>query len=234
MTRTYRPRHRSQLWRPVTGPFDCGVKTCQHLLDNASEGQRNVSVARFRDLMLRPGAQGTNVRDWSRAFDKLHVPHRAVRGGEWGELNAALRRGHGVGLCISYGVLTDLQPSRSGSLTFRGGHGIYLEAIRRRRFDGRFVQLSFDSLYDGRGGYPEGPQWVRATVMRRAAQAFSGQKGTWWGLIVPPLRDVAGPGETDDEEELPSDPDAEPDMGVAFPDGSDGHDLEDGADEDDD
>ena len=41
----YRPKHRTQLWRPVTGQFDCGPRTWQHAIDFARRCARQLAAA---------------------------------------------------------------------------------------------------------------------------------------------------------------------------------------------
>jgi hypothetical protein len=175
------------------------------------------------------GAQTTNVFDGERAIEALGLRARRVVAGPWDELPEALERGAGVVLCIAYGVVNDLTPWRSGDRRFRGGHAIYLQELGRGRTDRRRRTLSFDSLYDGRRPtIPDGPRWMRLSVLHRAAEAFAGQPSRWWGLIVPLARDTAGPGDALHDAEHPgvTPPLAMPDEGVPLPHGSLGELLE--------
>lgn len=228
----YWPRHRTQLWRPVTGRVDCGPRSWQHAIDHATRGQDVPGIDRIRLLGRVPGPQMTNVFDGSLVFDRLDLRARRVVNGDWDELTTALRRGAGVVLCISYGVLNDRNPWRSGDPNFRGGHSIYLQGIHRSR-DRRLRTRSFDSLYDGRrAGIPEGPQWCRVGMLRAAAEAFAGRPGKWWGIVVPRghvRAAVGGPGDADLADEWPvppAAPDAAALAGVPFPEGSTGEALE--------
>lgn len=222
---TYYPTHRTQLWRPVTGSVDCGPRSWQMAIDHATRGKRFVNIDRLRQLGGRPGAQPTNVYNGSDALSALGIRHDRIVGGPWDDALDALRQGAGVTLCITYGVLNDLNPWVSGSESFRGGHSIYVQGLRRSRRDGRRRTRSFDSLYDGRrAGIPDGPRAVRIGMLQRAAEAFAGRPGRWWGLIVPVARDAGGPGlpERGDELLLPVDPAAEPEEGTPLPPGSSG------------
>jgi hypothetical protein len=234
MTADYRPRHRTQLQRPVTGKVDCGPRSWQHAIDNATRGRRDPGVDYLRRLGGRPGAQPTNVYNADQAFGQLGLVYQRKVGASWLEAIEALRSGRGVHLCIAYGVLNDLQPARSGDPNFSGGHSIYVEGLRRRRQDDRRVVLSFDSLYDGRrASIPEGPRWVLLGTLRRASQAFAGRADTFWGGIIPPNRDTSGPGEDElpDVDDLaPIDPDDTADEGEQPPPGSTLEDLEQRAD----
>lgn len=232
--KAYRPRHRTQLQKPRTGSFDCGPRTWQHGIDFNSKGRKEPGIDQLRRQGGRPGAQPTNVYDADRAFDRQGVRYARIVGGDWEDAMGALRAGKGLQICTSYGVVTDLQPGRSGSDSFRGGHSIWIQELRRNK-RGRRVTLSFDSLYDGRRpGIPDGPRWVLIETYRRACQAFAGRSGLWWGGIVPPFRgDVSGPGGDmepdipDIDEIAPIDPDAEPVEGEPLPPGSTGEDLDD-------
>jgi hypothetical protein len=240
MAKGYRPDHRPQLGRPVTGSVDCGPRTLQTAIDNATRGARNVGIDRLRTLMGRPGAQPTNVYDADRAFTKLDINYRRVVNGPWSDLYHALRAGHGAQICVSYGVVNDRAPRKSGSPDFRGGHSIYLDEVKRRRKDGKLVMLSFDSLYDGRrAGIPKGPRWVLASVFRGATGAFAGRSGQWWGGIIPVTYRVAGPGDEAEDapdavEDWPVESDDEPETGTPLPPASDGEDIDPDDDEDED
>jgi hypothetical protein len=242
--KVYVPRHRTQLQRPVTGSFDCGVRTCQELIDFQTHGKRNPGVDQVRRQMGRPGAQPTNVFNADALFDAQGLRYARIVGGDFSDLVGALKVGKAAQICVAYGVVTDLQPEKSGSSSFRGGHSIYVQKLRRNR-RGRRVVLSLDSLFDGRRrGVPDGPKWVLLETYRRACQAFAGRSGLWWGGIVPPFRgQVSGPGEDggwhepeepDVDEIAPIDPDAEPVEGDTLPVGSTGEDLEDRDVDDDD
>lgn len=234
MADTYRPVHRTQLWKPRTGAVDCGPRSWQMALDARTHGRLFVGIDRLRRLAGEPGAQQTSVMDGDLAMRRLGVPHALHVNAEWDVIRAELQAGHGVCLCISYGVLTDLNPWRSGSPTFRGGHSLYIQELRRGRRDKRIRVLSFDSLYDGRrlGRWeaPEGPRWVRLDTLRRAAAAFSGRPGRAWALMVPhwrnatPKRELLSGGGPDraDVELEPGPAWDEPTDGVPFPRGSDG------------
>ena len=192
----YRPKHRIQLGRPVTGPVDCGPRSWQMAIDNATRGARKPGIDKLRALGTRPGRQPTNVYDAERAFNALGIPYERKVRAPWNELFRALKDGHGVQLCIDYGIYAD-RAQHLGSTTFRGGHSIYLDALRR--VGSGYQILDMDPLFDGRRpGIAKGPQWVRMSILRRAAEAFSGRSGTFWGGIVPP---VVGGGFMDDEPE---------------------------------
>ena len=145
--------------------------------------------------MGRPGGQPTNVYNSDALFDAQGLRYARIVGGDWKDATGALKAGKALQICVSYGVVYDLQPLKSGSPTFRGGHSIYIQELRRNR-RGEKVTLSGDSLFDGRrAGIPKGFKWVRVETYRRATQAFAGRSGLWWGGIVPPHRGyVAGPG----------------------------------------
>lgn len=236
MARVYVPRHRTQLQRPVTGQFDCGVRTCQHGADFQTHGKKDPGVDQVRRQMGRPGAQPTNVYNSDQFFDRQGLRYARIVGGDWSDAMSALRVGKGLQICVAYGVVTNVQPGASGDKGFVGGHSIWVQELRRNR-KGQRVTRSLDSLFDGRrSGIPDGPKWVRIETYRRATQAFAGRSGLWWGGIVPPFRgDVSGPGDGDWQEPdipdmddvAPIDPDAEPTEGIPFPVGSTGEDLED-------
>lgn len=215
----YWPRHRIQLRRPLTGSVDCGPRAVQVAYDFATRG-RFVGIERLRELMRVPGPEPTNVFEWSRALTALGVRHERYAGGSWTTAMHALRRGDGVVLAIRYGVLVDRTPWAAGSLSFRGGHAIYVQALRRGR-DGRRRTRSFDSLYDGRRReVPDGPRPVRVGVLEHAAGSLAGAAGRFYGLVVPRQTVPRAGGSLvalDDGLELPVDPDAEPEAGVVMP-----------------
>lgn len=235
---TYRPDHRTQLQKPRTGPFDCGPRSWQHGIDFQTHGRKAPGIDQLRRQGGRPGAQPTNVYDADRAFDAQRLRYARIVGGDWSDAVGALRAGKGLQICVSYGVVTDLQPRRSGSESFRGGHSIYIQELRRTRHTRRLVVLSFDSLFDGRRpGIPsDKAHWVRLGTYRRATQAFAGRAGLWWGGIIAPYRgDIGGPGLPgweepdipDIDDVAPIDPDDDPVEGEPLPPGSSGEDLDD-------
>lgn len=241
--------HRTQLQRPVTGPYDCGPRTGQHLYIKTTGGRGRVpGIEQMRRQMGRNGAQPTNVYDMDRFFIAQGLHYARIVGGIHADLVGALRAGKGLQICVSYGVVTNLQPSKSGAPDFRGGHSIYIDTLRRSRRHGARIVRSGDSLFDGRRpGIPSDAfHWVRLETYLRATQAFAGRSGLWWGGIVPPWRgDAAGPGEDegwhepiepDIDDVAPIDPDMDPESGDTFPLGSTGEDLDDrdlGHDDDD-
>ena len=99
--------------------------------------------------MQRPGAQPTNVYNSDALFTAQGLRYARIVGGDWKDAVGALKAGKALQICVSYGVVTDLQPQKSGSPTFRGGHSIYVQELRRTR-DGIRVVRSGDSLFDGR------------------------------------------------------------------------------------
>ena len=223
-----------QLWRPVTGSVDCGPRSWQMAADAATRGQVRRGLDRVRELAHVPGAQTTNVYDAALFLSAVGLRHEVFAPGPWDDARDALRAGDGLVLCVSYGVLTDICPWVSGSPSFGGGHSIYLQELARGR-DGIARARSFDSLYDGRRpGIPDGPRRVRLHALARAAEAFAGRKGRFWGIVVPHGQGtpgVGGPGLDDDELRAPQpdvQPWAEPAEGVPMPNGSDGAHLDDG------
>lgn len=214
----YRPKHRTQLWRPETGRVDCGPRTWQHAIDVATRSHDVPGIDRVRALAGVSGPQTTNVYDADRAFERLHLRYARKVNAAWDLAVQALRDGKGLHLCVAYGVINDRQPSRSGDRAFRGGHSIYVQELRRTRTGQRIV-LSFDSLYDGRRReIPDGPQWVRLGVLGDACEAFAGHRGRFWGGIVPVgATGGALPDVDPDETVIPADPDETPDEGTPLP-----------------
>lgn len=229
----YRPQHRTQLWRPVTGQTDCGPRTWQHGLDFARRDHRVPGIDRMRRISGDTPAGPTNVYDADRVFEEFGVRYQRKVNAEWDVAVDALRRGNGLHLCVAYGVITRLQPAKSGDRNFTGGHSIWVQELKRTR-EGRRVALDFDSLYDGRRrSIPDEPQWIRLSTLRAACQEFSGHDYRWWGGIVIPTRGTSGPGDDigdDDETVIPADEDAHPVEGTPMP-GSDEGDTDDDMEE---
>jgi hypothetical protein len=213
----FRPTLRTQLWRPVTGAVDCGPRTWQHAIQFATKQHRNPGIDRLRTLARQEGRQTTNVYDADRVMDKLGLTYQRKVNASWDVAVDALRHGKGLHLCISYGVLNDLQSARSGDKVFRGGHSIWVQEIRHNP-QGRRVALSYDPLYDGRrANIPDEPQWIRIETLRKACAVFAGHGYRFWGGIVPAGQTGGGNPPDDDETVIPADPDATPDTGTPFP-----------------
>ena len=213
----FRPKHRTQLWRPETGQFDCGPRTWQHGIDFARRSHDVPGIDRLRQWAGQPGAQTTNVYDADRVFERMGLKYARKVNAEWDVAVQALKSGKGLHLCVAYGVMTDLQRAKSGDKQFRGGHSIWVQEIRRTR-EGRRIVLDFDSLFDGRrSNIPEGPQWLRLSTLRAACAAFAGHEGRFWGGIVVGAQTGGGPIADPDETVIPADPDAAPVEGTPLP-----------------
>lgn len=117
------------------------------------------------------------------------------------DLVTALRNGRAATIAIRYGALPR---EYRQSATFTGDHAIFIS--RSRRVKGRLQLRVWDPLADGRR--PEivrGPQWIEASIIRTAAEATTGHKGTVWLNVVRKSTPIEGTSPT---------PDREPDAGV--------------------
>ena len=191
---TYWPRFQSQLRAGIpTAHVDCGVRSTQMAIDNATKGDKVPTVKRIREV----GGMGTgptNYYEWDVAVDKLGAS-QDVAGAKTNNIEEVvrhLRRGHGVVLAVHYGRLRRLMPAKTGSETFNGYHAIFLKGWRS---DPNRTRV-FDPLNDGRyRGCPKGPVWAPFSKLKDAALRIGqdlGLSGKVYALLVATRADLIG------------------------------------------
>ena len=189
---TYLPQHQAQLDAGIPvpgrtrGSVDCGPRAASVGVDKLTAGEKVPKMPEMRRRMRTPGPQTTNVLDIKRgveSFKRLRGrrPLRYLIRTRLADIDAALARGKGVHLAIDYGVFNDIM-ARTGDPNFRGGHSIDIMGRRVRRGD--VWWLLYDSVDDGRrAGIPQGPRWVKARKVSKAAEAFAGGPGRCQGGV---------------------------------------------------
>lgn len=181
----YWPKHQPQLGRgSSTEAVDCGVRAIQTGIDDVTLGKFVPGVKRIRTVMN--DWDETNYGDWDRAIDRLVADFevRADKTNDWQEVVQHLKRGGGVVLAVDYGRLRKLAPRKAGSMTFSGGHALFLKGIKG---EGPRKTRSYDSLNDGRyRGCPNGPVWLPLWKLREASQALSAWNNVFAILIIRP------------------------------------------------
>ena len=196
---TYWPKFQSQLRAGIpTASVDCGVRSTQMAIDNATTGAKVPGVKRIREV----GGMGTgptNYYEWDKAVDILGAS-QDVAGAKTNKIEEVvrhLRRGLGVVLAVHYGRLRRLAPAKTGSETFNGYHAIFLKGWRS---DPNRVRM-FDPLNDGRyRGCPKGPVWMPFNKLRDASTRIGDEQnlpGRVFALLVADRQDIDGLDPTD-------------------------------------
>ena len=196
---TYWPKFQPQLRAGIpTASVDCGVRSTQMAIDNATKGAKVPSVKRIREVGGM-GTDPTNYYEWDVAVDKLGAS-QDVAGAKTNNIEEVvrhLRRGLGVVLAVHYGRLRRLAPAKTGSETFNGYHAIFLKGWRTEPNRTRM----FDSLNDGRyRGCPKGPVWMPFSKLRDAATRIGDEQsmpGKVFALLVADRADIDGLDPTD-------------------------------------
>jgi len=184
---TYLPAHQAQLGAGIPvpgrtrGSRDCGPRTVSMGIDKLTEGQVVPTMVQMRKRMGTPGPVRTNVydaRDGVESYTRVkgRSPLRYVIRDRIEDVQAAVKRGRFVQLCIDYGEWNRLMP-RTGDPNFTGGHSVGVCGQRTR--NGKVKWLLFDPLDDARR--PEisgpGPRWVPRDKLIAAAEAFAQAPG---------------------------------------------------------
>lgn len=176
----YFPPHRPQLTGVPTAAYDCGVRATQMALNWLSKGKVNRSVVQIRKIM---GDQDeTNYGDWDRVIDELGGRTEGFSGertNSWTRTRDHMNSGGAVIVAIHYGTHRRLMQSKSGSLTFTGGHAAMYVGSRTRNDQRQW--RSYDSLLDGRyKGCPNGPVWVPQWKVKKAMEGM----GAFYSLLL--------------------------------------------------
>jgi hypothetical protein len=150
-----------------------------------TEGELVPSVYTIRDRMDREGYQPTSVLDAERAVDGWRSPgRRPLRYhvvDDIDDVDAAVEQGRYVHACIDYGRFNQLA-GRTGDPGFSGGHSVGILGQRTRY--GELEWRLFDPLDDKRRpGIPQGPRWVRRSILVSAMESFAGGRGKAWAGI---------------------------------------------------
>jgi len=179
---SFLPAHQAQLGAGIPvpgrtrGSRDCGPRSASVGVDKLSEGAKVPGMTEMRRRMGTPGPQRTSVLDIKRGVESYRrlrgrEPLRFLLRSEVADIRRAIARGKGVMLAIDYGVFNALM-RRTGDPAYQGGHAIDIMGERSR--GGRLWWLLYDSLDDARrAGIPQGPRWVPALNVIRAAEAFA-------------------------------------------------------------
>lgn len=182
----YVPKYQKQLGRgtPVPGRTkgsrDCGPRTVQMGIDYQTKGQVVPGITDIRKRMGRTGPDQSNVYDAAKCVES----YKAIRGrkplryyikSRVSDVEAAVKAGKYVQLCIDYGKFNDLM-GKTGDPYFRGGHSVGV--LGQRKKNGVVQWLLFDPLDDQRRrGIPKGPRWVPKWKLKKALEAFGGGAG---------------------------------------------------------
>ena len=182
----YLPKHQPQLGRGVAvpgrtkGSRDCGPRTVQMGIDFQSKGAKKPTIPTIRQKMGRPGPQQTNIYNTKQAVDGMPVPGRKPLRyfikSRTSDVEAAVRAGKYVQLCLDYGMFNRLMNKKTGDPNFTGGHSVGV--VGQRKKNGVVQWLLFDPLDDQRRrGIPKGPRWVPKWKLLRALESFAGGRG---------------------------------------------------------
>ena len=189
----YRPKFQRQLNGngaiPVPdgtpGARDCGPRAAQHGIDWLSRGESVPSIRNIRDRGDVPGPQTTNIYDLRQAVEsfvpKGRKPLRLFVKDYVTDIREAVAADKGVLLCIHYGVFNQLA-SKTGDPNYRRGHSVFV--LGQRSHDSDIEWLLFDSLDDHRRNeIPQGPRWVRRSILVASMEAFAKSQGRCWAGV---------------------------------------------------
>lgn len=200
-----------QTGSPTKGT-DCGPSSDVMALQAASGRFMRPSSSDYRDWIdaLRdqmphgPGWPATRLSDQRAAMVSQFMRGAFLQMGRRRPVTGVVRISHGdivkllaegrsfvVG--IDYGRLNDLMPRLSGSPSFRSGHAVMMQGLKRQR-GVAWTRLG-DPLHDGRVSsgrrVPKGFQTVRVRRYLRAAETFGGAgEGHAWVLWMAPSVDI--------------------------------------------
>jgi hypothetical protein len=166
----------------LPGASDCGPASAAMAVAFGSCGVHLPSKDHIRTQIGHPGA--TSLPELAAVIRSYGVMTLRAKDAPWGKADAWLASSRNIILLgIDYGTVNDLKPGLSSCRSFRGGH--YVVARFTRPVRGTLRVKVYDPLADGRRpGIPSGPQLWPLWLIRTAAAAYAGQRGTWSGLIV--------------------------------------------------
>jgi hypothetical protein len=155
-------------------------------VDSLSHGELVPSIKVIRRRMGKVGPRRTSVTDFARAVPTFRVEghnplqYRIVQTVD--EVEAAVRTGRFVHICISYGTF-NVEAGKTGDPNFNGGHSVGVKGERSR--DGVVWYRLFDPLDDHRRPElsPKGPRWVKRSALVRSMEAFAGSPGSAWAGV---------------------------------------------------
>lgn len=181
----YLPRHLDQFDGSRHQGGACGDISTRHALDWSTGGAICPGAPTIRKLLgtwvgqqATPPTDATSLGDQSRAWAGFRdeAREKGLRLGSytrnlmkpWDDAIAALDAGYAIVVQFDHATWND-GPAASGDPAFRGFHVVFIPRLRRR--NGRVELLDYDGMFDGRRkGIPQGPQWVPAWTMKKAAE----------------------------------------------------------------
>lgn len=179
---TLRGPHRRQLNDPDASAF-CEVRNCVPWCFSMAAYRDSVGRFDFTATQIRnkagvscstgTGGVGylagaTAVKSLTSGYVKLEVANVTPS-----ELYHEVLGGRGAIISVSYKELLGRDCACDGD--FQGGHAIFANEARNK--DGVLQYIDGDPLCDGRGSYPNGWQWVNASLIHRAGLARTGGNG---------------------------------------------------------
>ena len=199
----YQPRHQPQLGRgSPTESTDCGPRSTQMSLDDASEGRRLPGPAAQRKFLN--DYNETNILQLDGVIDHFGagVGVYSTYTNSLTKLSEHLKKGLGAVVAVNYGVLRREVPAKTGSETFNGGHALYLRGLWKRS-DGVWVTNDWDPLNDGRyRGCPKGKVQVPWYKMKKGLNAITSSTNIFANLVFKDVSDGgAEPGPVQPEPE---------------------------------
>jgi len=183
----YRPKFFKQLDGvgaiPVPGKTDgardCGPRAALHGVDFLTRGELRPAVRVFRKKAGVPGPQKTNIYDLRLGVESFYCRGRKPLSlfikSFTGDIKTAVSSGKGVLLCIDYNRFNELA-AKTGDPFYTGGHAV--SVFGERKVDGEVMWLLYDSLDDARrAGIPQGPRWVKRSILVECMEAFAKARG---------------------------------------------------------
>jgi len=169
------------------GARDCGPRAALHGIDFLTRGELRPTVTQFRDRADVEGPQKTNIDDLRKGIESYtprgRKPLRLFKKDFVGDIKSAVAAGKGVLLCIHYERFNDLM-AKTGDPLYEGGHSVTVFG-QRTNPDGEVMWLLYDSLDDARrAGIPQGPRWVRRSILVESMEAFAGSKGRCYAGVL--------------------------------------------------
>lgn len=147
-------------------------------MDKQTKGRLKPGPQELRERMGTPGPVTTNVWDAKKGVESYkggtkYKPMRYYIKRKVSEVSQAVRAGKPVQLAIHYGVFNDLA-RKTGDPNFRGGHSVMV-CEQKVLKNGTVMWLLYDSLDDSRRStIPQGPRWVKKSIIVAALKALAG------------------------------------------------------------